>query len=177
MDTAETGVRETAQRLPRWQELPDIELYMDQVLALTERYLGSNPADGRGLTAAMVNNYVKQGVMPPPEKKRYTRTHLAYLFMICLLKGSLPIAAIRQLLAGEMRRLTPAEVYDRFCRLYESTDLAAAAEAGVPAEGDGLGPVWRAALRARAEQALALGLLGEGQPAPAAAKHAGDETL
>ena len=49
--------------LPRWAELPDLELYMDQVLSLIERYLGSDPGfDRRGLTASMVNNYVKLGV-------------------------------------------------------------------------------------------------------------------
>ena len=61
------------QRLPRWNALPDLELYMDQVLSLMERYLGNYPGfDRKGLTAAMVNNYVKLGVMPPPVKKKYT---------------------------------------------------------------------------------------------------------
>ena len=86
-------------QLPRWQELPDLELYMDQVLSLTERYLGMDTEHaGRGLTASMVNNYVKLGVMPAPVKKRYTRKHLAYLIMICALKEILPMAEIRALL-------------------------------------------------------------------------------
>ena len=49
--------------LPRWAELPDLPLYMDQVLGLMERYLGAYPGfDGKGLTASMVNNYVKQNI-------------------------------------------------------------------------------------------------------------------
>jgi len=95
--------RVAAQRLPRWAELPDLELYMDQVLSLIERYLGSYPGfDGRGLTASMVNNYVKLGVMPPPVRKKYTRVHLAYLIVICVLKASLPIDSIRNIVAASV---------------------------------------------------------------------------
>lgn len=142
--------------LPRWQELPDLELYMDQVLALAGRYLGGCAAGGeKGLTAAMVNNYVKSGAMPAPEKKRYTRTHLAHLLMICLLKPVLPIASIRTLLArGESDE---AAFYDRFCALFEEAGRAAAAEetgaGGAPEDA-----AFRAALRAQAEQALATAL-------------------
>ena len=69
--------RVASQRLPRWAELPDLELYMDQVLSLVERYLGSYPGfDGKGLTASMVNNYVKLGVMPAPVKT--TRRRLSF---------------------------------------------------------------------------------------------------
>ena len=58
-------------RLPRWAELPDLELYMDQVLLLAERSLGPDaPSDHKGLTASMVNNYVKLGLLPPPVKKK-----------------------------------------------------------------------------------------------------------
>ncbi|MBE7009796.1 MAG: DUF1836 domain-containing protein, partial [Ruminococcaceae bacterium] len=85
-------------RLPRWNELPDLELYMDQVLSLIERYLEGYPGR-KGLTAAMVNNYVKLGVMPPPVKKRYTRLHLAYLLAICVLKASLPIDSIKRMVS------------------------------------------------------------------------------
>ena len=54
--------------LPSWQELPELELYMDQVLSLVERYLRGDPGfDERGLTASMINNYVKQGALPPPQ--------------------------------------------------------------------------------------------------------------
>ena len=58
-----------AQRLPRWRELPDLELYLDQVLELTARYLDAWPAfDRKGLTASMVNNYVMMGALAKPVK-------------------------------------------------------------------------------------------------------------
>ena len=148
------------QRLPRWQELPDLELYMDQVLSLVGRYLGGYPGfDGKGLTASMVNNYVKQGVMPPPVKKKYTRGHLAYLLVICLLKASLPIAAIQQLLVMELEGGDLAAFYDRFCALFEESCRATAA-AHADRESEAAKALCRAALRAQAEQALALRLSG-----------------
>ena len=67
--------------LPKWEELPDIELYMDQVIALTNRYLGNRTKE-KMLTSSMVNNYVKMKVMRAPVKKKYTRVHLIYLIVI-----------------------------------------------------------------------------------------------
>lgn len=146
-------------QLPRWQELPDLELYMDQVLSLTERYLGMDTEHaGRGLTASMVNNYVKLGVMPSPVKKRYTRKHLAYLIMICALKEILPMAEIRALLERTTADTPIEEVYDRFRALYEQTGREAAdacRQAGGEEESE---IVFRTALRARAEQTIARAL-------------------
>lgn len=145
------------QRLPRWDELPDLELYMDQVLSLAVRYLGEDPGCGeRGLTASMVNNYVKLGIMPKPVKKRYTREHLACLIMICVLKAILPMGAIRDLMARETAGGGTGNVYDRFCAAFErSGEETAAVYAGKPTDAE---TVFRAALRARAEQGVALRL-------------------
>ena len=146
--------------LPRWQELPDLELYMDQVLSLVTRYLGGCPGLGKkGLTASMVNNYVKLGAMPPPVKKRYGRLHLAYLIAICILKTSLPIDSARHLAAEAIGE--GGERYDRFCVWFEEASFGAAVNARerFRAEGDELAAVCGAALRAEAEQALAERLL------------------
>ena len=65
--------------MPRWNELPDIDLYLDQVVNYIERYLGAyfiNKED-KVITKTMINNYVKQGVMPAPEKKKYNRAQIA----------------------------------------------------------------------------------------------------
>ena len=77
-----------AQRLPRWDELPDIDLYLDQVLTLLDKYLGPFLPEngGHALTASMINNYVKLRIVPAPVKKRYGRVQLAYLLVIGLLK-------------------------------------------------------------------------------------------
>ncbi|MEG2222499.1 MAG: DUF1836 domain-containing protein [Oscillospiraceae bacterium] len=68
-----------------WAQLPDIPLYMDQVLAYMERQtIRVDEADG--LTSAMVNNYTKSGLVPRAEGKKYGREHIAYLTAICALK-------------------------------------------------------------------------------------------
>lgn len=144
------------QRLPRWDELPDLELYMDQVLSLMERYLGSYPGfDRKGLTAAMVNNYVKLGVMPPPTKKKYTRLHLAHLIMICALKAILPIDSIKNLIARSSETQEDSEIYNSFCDEFETSTKNAAEAASSDLELTG---IYRSALRAQAEQAMALEL-------------------
>ncbi len=149
-------------RLPRWAELPDLELYMDQILALVDRYLGGYPGfDGKGLTASMVNNYVKLGVMPAPVRKKYAREHLAHLLMICILKSSLPIAAIRRLTESELESKPLDAVYDSFCALFEQTGAAVAASyarLGDDRNELPLHPIYHAALRAQADQALAMKL-------------------
>ena len=65
--------------LPRWNELPEIDLYLDQVVNYLEKYLGilSSNDDDKIITKTMINNYVKQGIMPAPEKKKYGKTHIA----------------------------------------------------------------------------------------------------
>ena len=79
--------------------LPDIDLYMDQVLALSEKYFGAfSDSNEVGITSSMLNNYVKQKVIPSPDKKRYNKEHLARFLMICILKRVLSIAKIKQLL-------------------------------------------------------------------------------
>ena len=62
-------------KLPRWDNLPSIDLYLDQVVNYLERILKSYSLDKEEkiITKTMINNYVKQGIMPAPEKKRYNR--------------------------------------------------------------------------------------------------------
>ena len=57
-------------KLPKWEELPDIGLYMDQLEKLLNKYLSIyNDGDEEKLiTRAMINNYVKNGLIPKPEK-------------------------------------------------------------------------------------------------------------
>lgn len=111
------------QRFPRWDDLPDIDLYLDQVLSLMDRYLAAcvPVCQGHVVTASMINNYVKLRVMPPPVKKRYGRLHLAYCIVIALLKQVLPIQEVKALLRHlfEEDPSGAAQAFDRFCALQE----------------------------------------------------------
>ena len=85
--------------MPRYDELPAIDLYMDQVVAILEDCLRLflRDAQEKRITPAMINNYVKLKVLPPPVKKRYTRDHLCQLILICLLKQVLSLPEIQRL--------------------------------------------------------------------------------
>jgi len=93
--------------LPEWDSFPNIPLYMDQVvLYLSDQLRSFQREDGQPLlTSSMVNNYVKTGAIPRPEKKRYDRRHLGELAALCMLKQVLPLQDIKTLLAGD----SPAE--------------------------------------------------------------------
>ena len=82
--------RLSAERPVDWDSLPDLSLYMDQVVGYMTRQLIGCSAEDR-LTSAMVNNYIKDGLLPRAEGKRYSREHLAYLTEICALKQILPV--------------------------------------------------------------------------------------
>ncbi len=74
-------------QLPRYNELTEIPLYLDQILEFTNDKLSDIFAfDDTILTQAMINNYVKQKAMPAPEKKRYSKDHLVYIIAITILK-------------------------------------------------------------------------------------------
>ena len=87
--------------LPRYDELPSLELYMDQVIVLLNQYLRHfvfAASEDKLITPSMVNNYVKMKLLPAPMKKKYGRTHLACLIMICTLKQTLSISVIKRML-------------------------------------------------------------------------------
>ena len=106
--------------LPRYEQLPDIGLYMDQVIALTDRSLESLfGQDASVLTASMVNNYVKQRLLLPPVKKRYSRKHVACLIVICTLKQVLSIPEISVLLNELLADDDFAQRYNEWCALQE----------------------------------------------------------
>ena len=143
--------------LPAWDELPDFELYMDQVLSLTGRYLEGMPnSEDSKLTASMINNYVKVKIIPAPQGKRYSRRHVAYLPV-------LPIAAIQRLFAAAQSGTDDKAFYERFRGIYRQAS-SAAAEDQCFAEPELCDAIMYAALRARAGQSAALAMLAALDP-------------
>ncbi len=109
-------------RLPRWEELPDIELYMDQVITLMGKFTPVFAHDGENvLTSSMINNYVKLNIIPPPVKKKYSKVHISHLIIICAMKPVLPIQLIGALIEYLLRSKTEAELLDFFAEQYEHT--------------------------------------------------------
>lgn len=118
----ERTIREILEyRCPRYAQLPDITLYSDQIIdalhRLTAPLLGT---DEYVITPTMINNYVKQRLLPPPEKKRYGRQHLAMLYCIALLKQTFAISEIDAMLRIQTRTYPFPVAYDYFCSELES---------------------------------------------------------
>lgn len=114
---------------PAWEELPGIPLYMDQVILYLGESLELFQREGSSLlTSSMINNYVKTGLIPHPDKKKYTKEHLAGLMAVCMLKQVLPIQDIKTLFSGGMDPHTYAlfrqahtEALAETCRSLEET--------------------------------------------------------
>ena len=82
------------------EDIPNIDLYMDQVTTFMEEQLVSSKryADDKILTKTMINNYAKNKLLPPPEKKRYSKEHVLTLIFIYYFKNILSISDIQTLL-------------------------------------------------------------------------------
>lgn len=110
-----------AVRLPEWHELPEFDLYMDQVITETDRYL--RPLGIEPLTKSMVNSYVKRKIVHHPDKKHYTRTHLAEIIIVSLFKAVFPLEAIHAGIQQAVTTTNAQTAYDRFIEL-SNTELA-----------------------------------------------------
>ena len=102
--------------LPAWNALPTLPLYMDQVVFLLNQYLTLLPeqVSEKQVTPAMINNYVKLKIIPPPVKKRYFRTHLAYLVIVCVCKQTLTTGDIKKLMPLSLPEDDVQFVYENF---------------------------------------------------------------
>ena len=113
-------------KLPAWKELPDIGLYMDQVIALLGQYLDFIPMEDskdKPVTPTTINNYVRLKLIPPPVKKRYSRIHLAYLIVICCLKGSMSLSSIQQMFPMNLSEEEVQQIYTNFVHRYRTAYL------------------------------------------------------
>ena len=113
-----------AHKLPRWENFPDIDLYMDQVVAVMEKALAlynkNGAEESKLITPSIINNYVKLKIIPAPNKKKYNREHLAYLVMICILKQTLAISSISKIIESNLENKNISQLYNSFCNIYEN---------------------------------------------------------
>jgi len=106
---------------PRYRELPAIDLYMDQVISFVENTLKIFAFNEKEkiITSSMVNNYVKQGLVSPPVKKKYNMKHIAYIIVVCVLKQILSISEICELIKMQIDTYPINEAYDYFAEYFE----------------------------------------------------------
>ena len=103
--------------LPRFNELPRVPLYKDQVITYLEDVAKSINVntDEKILTPTMLNNYVKQKVVSPPKDKKYNEKHLAYLIVVCVLKQVFSLQEICSLINVQIESCPIDTAYDYFC--------------------------------------------------------------
>ena len=120
--------------LPRYRELPSVGLYLDQTVQLVNSCFRGFP--GVELTPSMVSNYVKQKLVPAPQKKLYTAEHLARLLFIAVVKPVVPLEGLRLMFSIQEECYPLQTAYDYFCDEFENM-LGAAF--GVAPAVEGLG--------------------------------------
>ena len=100
--------------------MPDIELYMDQVITYLKRQLAlfQGASDPSLVTPSIINNYVKDGIVARPVKKRYAQHQLAALTMACILKRVLPMQRVKQFTAPGGQQVDQ-QGYEAFRRALE----------------------------------------------------------
>ena len=100
---------------PKWKEIPNIDLYLDQVLLYVNQVCEPiSSGSEKGLTASMVNNYVKHGYLTKPEKKKYQRHQIARLIAITTLKSVFSIPEIAQTLNTLQTETNSEQLYNAF---------------------------------------------------------------
>ena len=118
-----------------WEELPDIALYMDQVISYMPRQL-INFKEEEQLTSAMVNNYIKDGLVPRADGKRYGPVHLGYLTAVCAMKKVLSVKDMRAMLDSVPDSKEPRAIYNYFSRALDTalSEAAANLDENIPEE-------------------------------------------
>ncbi len=99
--------------LPRYNDIPNVGLYLEQVVKYISEYL--EPLGSFSITGSMVSNYVKKGLIGNPVKKQYDREQIAYLFFIAVAKNVLSMEDIRLLFEAQKKIYEPKKAYDYFC--------------------------------------------------------------
>ena len=100
-------------RMPRYREIPDVGLYLDQTVKYINRFLA--PLGCVEITSSMVSNYVKKGYIRGPERKLYDAEQIAYLFFIAIAKSVLTMEHIARMFEMQRSAYSGEVAYDYFC--------------------------------------------------------------
>ena len=105
-------------RLPRFREIPDVGLYLDQTVKYINCYL--EPLGGMEITSSMVSNYVKKGYIKSPIRKQYDAEQIAYLFTIAIMKKVVSMEHISRLYEMQKQVYSAETAYNYFCSELEN---------------------------------------------------------
>lgn len=112
--------------IPRWSELPNVDLYIDQIVTFInsslEKCISQNEEpnnDNQILTKTMINNYVKNQLIEAPIKKKYSKSQCAKIFVICILKQVYSMNEISKLIDIALKSSNIENAYNSFCTQFE----------------------------------------------------------
>ena len=105
-------------RLPRYNEIPNVGLYLEQATKYVCEYLA--PLGEYTLTPSMISNYVKKGLIANPVRKQYSRDHIAYLFFIAVAKSVLSLDALTGFIKVQQQTYDLEKAYDYFVEQMEA---------------------------------------------------------
>lgn len=105
-------------RLPRYDQLPDMGLYLEQITKYINQCLA--PLGCIEVTSSMIRNYVKMGLVHNPAHKQYYADQIAHLICVTILKTVLPLEHVSKLFARQQKVYTDKIAYDYFCMELEN---------------------------------------------------------
>lgn len=105
-------------QLPRYGQLPDMGLYLEQTTKYINRLLA--PLGCPEITSSMISNYVKKGLIPKPVKKQYFAEHLSYLLFVAVVKQLVSMEDILLLIRMQNASYGLQTAYDYFCNEFEN---------------------------------------------------------
>lgn len=105
--------------IPRYQEIPDIGLYLEQTTKYINGFL--LPLGCLEITSSMISNYVKKGYIKSPVKKQYNAEQIASLFFITIVKKVLSMENIEKLFRIQEQAADKQTAYNSFCEEFEMT--------------------------------------------------------
>ena len=104
--------------LPSYDQIPNVGLYLEQTVKYINTYFDS--FESMNLTASMVSNYVKKGLVANAVKKQYYREQIAYLFFIAVAKNVLSMENLSLFIQIQKESYTVKKAYDYFCAELEN---------------------------------------------------------
>ena len=104
--------------LPRYEEIPDVGLYLEQTAKYISEYLSG--IQENCITISMISNYVKKNLISRPEKKQYSREQIAYLIFIAKTKNVLSLDDLTYFIGIQKQTYPAQQAYDYFCAELEN---------------------------------------------------------
>ncbi|MEG0291396.1 MAG: DUF1836 domain-containing protein [Anaerovoracaceae bacterium] len=125
-------------KLPRWDDIPDVDLYLEQVISLIDKWLKPILEDGekKVVTKTMINNYVKLKIINPPVNKKYDKLAVASLIVVVILKPVCSILEIGKLIDLALKANDRDVSYNQFCEVIEEAVKTVFGGKGISPRGD-----------------------------------------